>query len=795
MTKKNDKRNKYSSFNRTLDKLFNPKVQAIITLTIAISFSIIVLITTVIPYATQPILCKLGGGCIVSLSSNNIKVSPCNDRIETEIYPSSRYPISFGLKDKIIPLLTYPLLALDSMGTTFSINNSTFSLNDLSPYATICNNCAKLIYKDFNYRQEEVKLKTLFKNPNIVIVSEVPISSVGLKFGGIIDYYSWNSTSLIVHFTNKLLNFQGSLMMVTTCPIESVEKIAPDKLVLGIPDKRKCDLILKHVNITFNYYVLSFHKKDGILSPSLQPVLVKVHSKSLITLMKLPSYVYLILPYSIYLMVLIIVIIIVIRTVIKSKPEDLGTRRVFYSYLLAMTLFGSLVIHWWDGIQTWIFAGQSPDAAEAYLYTYYQLRYSEVHEIPHIPQYAGYTYPLPWLIYLLYPLRLVLSLIGVLDHSFLAFQSRNSFFHPYFDYVYLVPEMLLTTFAITLYYLLFAVLAYEEIRFLRDEELLRAYTMFMYTPYAVSIIFVWKMFEGILLPILVLFLATMKKMTTHRDMNTNIPMYVIMGLAISIVITKAYPIIIVLGMLLPFFYYRRKTTVSIAFLSTIFTLLVLFPIISTIGIKRYFYATFVYQSLRVPYVINVFNSILYPSLPYHEGLFLRKLDLVILGLILLLQAISLLLRFRKCHRSHSTSLYEISILSSISLFSVYLVFSPVVSPQNYLFLVFLSIYITVLLADQHKSQSIKRLTILMNFFLFIFVLFIYPGFAYFGYPLGEIAGILPQTSYTYWIRFLISFIGRIISAFLYPLILTLLILLSYFSQILISKLCRFSDRK
>ena len=778
---------RHSRKTRLLDRLLEPKVQALITLFIAISFSISVFIATVIPYIQQHVLCLLGGGCILSVSSHEIKLTSCFNQYGIYMKPSIRYPVSIFLKDNVIPFLTFSLTSIDSMLTSFNINGVITDLNILDPKPSLYSNFVRI---DYLY-QKNSKLVTIevsiAKVPYISILSKSPILTVGLQFGGIISSYSWNKHTLNVTFVNTLLNFMASLVLRSSCSINNVEKNLPTTLVIETSGEKRCNITIAHVNVSFDYYVLKFNKqKNNTMYPTVEPILVEVKSKSFVTLMKISSYLYFIIPYSIYLVALIASIALVIKIVLKSKEDEVTQRRTFYSFIFVMALFGGLTSHWWDSIQTWIFSGQSPNAIQAYLYTYYQMKYIQLRQIPHILNYAGYTYPLPWLIYLLYPLKLILSAFHLLEHSFIAFQSPHSFFHLYYDYVYLYPETLLVSISSSMYWALFAILTYEMIALFKNEEMLKSYALFMYTPYAVAISFVWKMFETLFMPILIQILMLINNALLKRHTDTKT--WIVLGFLISIFVTKAYPAIIILGLLLPYYRYVKREMLVTLISLVITSLIVILPIVTELGFKKYFLTTFLYQSTRVPSVINVFNSILYPTLPYRVGLMLRKIDLIILGAVLLWYIIVIYYSYknRKYNIKSKDTVFTHAISSSVALFSIYLIFSPVVSPQNYFFLVFLGFY----LIEISNDLNVKRVVLALSIFLFIFVLFVYPGFTFFGYPLGELVGILPQTSYLLWFMFLISFVGRIISAVLYPLMLTMLIILSYASISLINKNCK-----
>ncbi len=771
-----------------MDALFSHKTQALITLFIAAFFSIVILVATVVPYVTQQFVCNLGGGCTLSISPKEIKLSPCNETFGIVLQASTRYPISILMKDRMIPLVTYPLVALDSMLTNVDINGKPVNLNMLAPSPSLYENSIKIDY----YTGNNVKVVSIKAGgPNSVylsISSRYPLLTLGLTFGGLISIYSWNATTLKVSFNNNLLNFVSSLTIRTTCPILNVKKVLPDTLAVYVDKARDCKLTLVRSDISFSYYLLKFEaSRNSTSKPLVEPVLVKVRSKSFIGLMKLPSYMYFILPYSIYLIVLIVLTIYVTRRIMRAKPEEMTSRRIFYSYLFVIMLFGGLTMHWWDGIQTWIFAGQSPDAVQAYLYTYYQMKYIEAHSLPHVLNYAGYTYPLPWLVYLLYPLKFILGAFRVSDHSFLAFQSPQSFLHSYYDYIYLFPETILTCLSISIYYALCSVLGYEIINLSRNEKMLKAYTLFMYTPYALSIALVWKMFEALFMPLFILTLILLNSMVLME--KVSIKEITLLGFLISVVSTKAYPLVIILGLLLPFLYFKTKETVYVLSVSVLVSLAVLLPIIYSLGFEKYLYVTFMYQGTRQPSVINLFNSMLYPPIPYHVGLTLRKVDLAILGILLTLYILSLIIKYRKCNmEAFRRVAFTISMLSALGVFSIYLVFSPVVSPQNYFFFVFLIFYSAIMIGK--KDHGLRRIAVIISLLLFIFILLVYPSFVYFGYPYGELIGMLPQMTYSAWMQFLILFIGKLVSAVVYPLIMVVLILLSYVTHSIVNEVCK-----
>ena len=260
---------------------------------------------------------------------------------------------------------------------------------------------------------------------------------------------------------------------------------------------------------------------------------------------------------------------------------------------------------------------------------------------------------------------------------------------------------------------------------------------------------------------------------------------VTLGFLMSVLTTKAYPIIIILGLLLPHYYYMKREIQAILVLFIIFSLISLLPVVATVGFEKYYFVTFVYQSSRVPNVINVFNSELYPSLPYQVGLTLRKIDLIILATVMLWYIVTIHRKYKFCVYKIRDKLPLLGTSSSIVLFSTYLVFSPVVSPQNYFLLVFLCLYLA-----ETKNQYIKRIALTISVILFIFMLFVYPSFTFFGYPLGEIVGIFPQISSLIQLILSLDFVGKIISAILYPTMLAILVLLSHSTNLIIDRTCK-----
>ncbi len=737
-----------------LKKLTEAKPEALAKLSfwLAVSLTAVTSIVVLIVYWTNLFVPTLNGNLLVS--SKGITYTGLGVARFSIMYNSmhpSMHP-DIVLRDAFIPIVTYPTASFDDKNTFIDVNGKVSNL--VLPYNAMFNRYGtppqvKVLYY---LNGKPILAKYVILNREYIDVflkalkSGVRIDTVGVKWPWVLRYaLSTANQTVEVIAQDPLLGLTyTSRISFEECKPLSIVVIGHNTLRIYLNGTNRCHVIFhKPSFFEFSLNTLDLRK---LVYGKIEPAVVKVNATSIFTYGKL-VFIYL-LPYLIYILILPVVAVVVYRKYIVNNFRSMKSLILFHAIF---ALLSSYSAQHWDAFQTVIFAFQVPNLASLYKFTAEVLRATESMMFHIRNMYGGYTYPLPWIAFLVYPISFILKLIGI-KYMFIStpYHIVNLLFYPYPIMLFEIPETIIIYTTLSLYYLIFNIasmfIAYklsEELNITKDI----VYSIF-YSPIVLSISYYWKMFEILLLPFFLASLLFILKVMSveHRKEKLKLTLAIatLLGLTISVTLTKVYTLFLVMPFLIFAFAKRDAYGLRVSIvLSILITLAIITPVILSVGPEKYIYATFSYQAHRPPQVMNYYPTLLgKPVLTTN----LIKLSSIIMGTILLFLIIATFYReIEKIVSSlKSTPLFIWLLRWSLVFSSIYYLFlAQILSPQNLVPYVVLWALTLGIPSSEGVRESLKKWYAMFNIAFIIYLLFIFPTFIYFGFVLAEMIGSLP----------------------------------------------------
>ncbi|ALU12465.1 hypothetical protein EYM_04100 [Ignicoccus islandicus DSM 13165] len=645
-----------------LSRLRAPEELAKLTITLAIVVSIIVALAIVYVNLTDIAIVMVNGDVILKgkVSSNEVLYAYV-------IRESARPLISYI--DPSLPLIKYPLIALDDEATVI----------DAIPLVT-CETYTRLI-------KNEVIATYMCNGKSFMKVVSPQLSTISLIGGNVTSIsleffpnhllsYDFDSTTLRMKALLPFLNMSYTLSLkLKGCSIMNVKATPWSKLIIYTqPTANSCKIELRNLSLCFEG-ITEYMEKS--CQPS--PLFVRFLAYSMNGLMNVIA--------------IIIMPLIAVITWRKIRNE-LRTPRGFFVFVILMSFMGSITALHWDAIMSYYFAKYSFDPISLYKWTYSNQLMAKVKLPSHYPMFAGYTYITPWIAILLFPLSFIQSLFN--PTGFLYTLTPDALTLGMYSLWTFKLNHLIYYFTLGLWFGIFLYATYLIAKRIFEEEKV---LMFMYSPFTVLITFYWKMFEPMLLLFLVLVIYMVSKSKKH---------YLISGFFGGIVTTKVYGTIY----LLPFIKYISKRKLVLALLGILISYIPSLIIVKSLGLDKFIFITLYYQSHREIAAVNYFPLILGEPIKIITSF--GNLAMVI-EIFLFVLVFALFLKYGRIRsiRDH--------LIWSIAMIVPYMIFNKIVSPQNYLFMLF-SLYVL----------GLTELANLLSITLTLYVISVFPTVFYFA---------------------------------------------------------------
>jgi hypothetical protein len=776
-----------------LKKLIEAEPEALARLSfwLAIFLTITAALTVLIVYWGNLVVPTLSGNILISskgITYTGLGVSRLSIIYEPT-YPSA-HP-SIVLRDAFIPIVTYLVASFSDKNTFINVNGKVSNL--VLPYNATFNRYGappqvKVLYY---LGGEPILAKYVILNRNCVDIflralrSEVKIDTVGVKWPWILRYaLSTDNRTLEVVAQDPLLGLTyTSRISFEECRPLSVVMISHNTLRIYLNMTNRCHIIF-HKPSFFEFSLNTLDLKKLVYG-KIEPSVVKVNTTSIFTYVRL-TFVDL-LPYLTYILILPLIAIIVYKKYIVSNFRSIKSLILFH---IIFALLSSYSAQHWDALQTVIFAFQATNLASLYRFTAEVLKATEPMLFHIRSMYAGYTYPLPWIAILVYPISVILQSIGI-KYLFIStpYHIINLLFYPYPVMLFEIPETIMIYTTLSLYYLIFNIasmlIAYklsEELNITKDV----VYSIF-YSPIVLAISYYWKMFEILLLPFFLASLLFILKLISinHRKEKSKLMFAIAMllSLTISITLTKVYTLFLIMPFLI-FAFIKRDAyglRVSIAF-SILVTLAIIMLTILSVGLEKYIYATFLYQAHRPPEVMNYYPALL--SKPVLTTRYIKLLSTIV-GTILLFLIITTFFRKTENVLSFKTTipLFIWLLRWSLVFSSIYYLFlAQILSPQNFIPYVVLWALTLGIPSSKEMITLLKKWYAVFNIAFIIYLICVFPTFIYFGFILAEIIGSLPiygATLIEYYIIVAVNVIGMMYYVLFYLITVSSLVTVFY----------------
>ena len=660
--------------------LTNPDNVAKLTFLLAVTFSLLVTLSIIVVDSVQEYTVYVSGDIARYVKVRGVFSPPFSNN--GLIFFSVRDPTNrpgIYVVDPIYPLVRFDLVNVDDTGTV--VNGMALASTNI----TVKSKGNSIIVTYFQGNKVIANKIITYEGPNIILHGRVQTIQLDTQLVKGVDILN-NGKKLLVEAYFPYLNFHYNLTLgFEGCKVRGYEFTANLKLLLHMNSSETCVLKLLNVHECF-VGTTEYGERGCYDSPFISRIL------SFIVYGGLNYLVVILLPLTAFVLWK------------KVIAKNLHNFKGFLLYNLLLAFLGSITALHWDAVMSYIFASKAFNPIDLYMWTRANQIAVKLKIPSHYPMFAGYTYITPWIAFLLSPLSLLTRIFT--PKGFLHVFSYDDFRLGIYLVWFFRSDYIIYYLMLGLWYMMFNIITYVFASKLFDKDKVLT---FMYSPFLALISYYWKMFEPMLLALFVvmLYLLFDKKRC-----------YVLSGGLAAVISTKVYTVFTIIPLL--------KTLSKREFLLGITGfMLFLVPAIltvTTMGLKRFLFVTLYYQSHREIAAINFFPVI------FSEPLnIIRSLGNVsfILETLLVGYLFFELLKYSEIRR------LEQYLVWGAVLMIPYMIFNKLVSPQNYLFLLFIS----YMLGLTYEAS-------LLSLVLTLYVIFVFPSVFYFSLPLTPLMGKL-----------------------------------------------------
>ncbi|UXD22068.1 hypothetical protein IPA_01310 [Ignicoccus pacificus DSM 13166] len=658
------------------ERLSDPKELAKLTYGMAVFFAVVVTIAIIAYNASHKMYIEVGGNVKTAFETVGNVSPPLSTRLVFyySIRDASAKPL-IASEDVSIPLVRYWLLGVNDVDTVASnvsltACNSTVALSGNTIVDTYTYNGKVILTKLVSPRDGSVifhgdlrilSLVTIYEITNVKILSPHRV-----KIGAHLPYISY--------YYNVTLDFEK-------CSVTHYKVPYPEEALLYIKSNRTC--IMKVSKLEGKFLATTEYGERG---PYPSPFYVSILGWILNGILS-------------FLIIVLMPLIAIVMWYKVIKP-NLDNFKGFLAFSITLVLLGSVTALHWDAVMSYMFAMKAFNPVELYSWTRHMQIMVKLKIPSHYPLFPGYTYITPWIAILLSPLSLLPR--SSFPHGFLSVSSFDSFLLGSYDIWRFRVSYLLYYFVLGLWYMLFNIITY----FVSSKVIGKERTLlFLYSPFTALVSYYWKMFEPMLLALFTIILyIVFKKKGNYLE-------YFLGGGLAAIVSTKVYP----LFTLLPLVKTVDKKKLLVAALGFAVFLTPAIVTILALGIKKFLFITLYYQSHREIAAANYFPIVI------NEPLTMVK---IVGNIGTLLELAGFLLVFILFLRKKERFDFKEYAAWSIAFLVPYYFFNKIVSPQNYLFFIYL-------LYAMGFSFVASGLSLALTFY----VMFVFPTLFYFALPL------------------------------------------------------------